>query len=1504
MVICVLVLFVVGNNIDLGTQRAAVINGEVLGVTLETKLLIKGEASELSATTNGATLTPNVGPTGTLVVKGTGSVNFVSGQVGNGVYFKNPGQQQSNTAFYKYTGSTVGGLFDPNSGEVNFYLKSNSSFETRKLAPASKYVFDVYDSTKKAFGFLTKIESGRLVFYFQTGGPASLSYFVPSGTEDTLFGMDVVLKVRLVWDAGKANLYLNDSLVSSQSYTPITFSWGNTSIFTLGSQGVYGGGFFANDDVVDEFNILAPDTLVTPEPIGDETAPVLSGIASSKITSTGVTIAWITDEGSDTQVEYGLSTTYTNSTTLNTSMVTSHSVNIAGLSPETTYNFRVKSKDSSGNLATSQNYSFTTASASVTPNPSPTPTPTPIPTITPVTPTAQSPVIEWVLFDDSVVTAYSGSGLGNTGVSAEIRSTNSANGTRYDLRLRNRTTTTVKHKALRVRLLRTGSDTTATIEGLSVALPAEVKQWWQTPTLEGAKYGFAYEIKGNGVSVKYSGPSTVVGDWGGRTSGIVRVDGKAYIIPEFWERQPRKITVTQNEIILTFFEGSVPLRDGEDAWDRFSILNANQPDSVLIDEAEGLPNLTLAQRQALLTRFGIAPENLTSTDSTLQQYINKYNQWMGTAWEKKYADDNPARSWSGEVDSMKTTLFSLFERGEELPYSHPRTYTWRDYGDIWWAEGMSGLHYDWVRHAFKHYLRTGNKDALRWGMSAARHSISVDMIWITKDYGQYAGIARYEKGSAHGEELSGYAYVGKASHTWGEGLFIAAAVTNDPWLNEAAIQRAEFAWNSLSGNNKFNWNLSGETRTYTWPMQILLTAYKETGNEKYWNKAQQAMSELYRQEQASGGKGYFQNLSYTGVGQVSALMTAYSTKPVTEYAEIAIAKGVWPKEYDDMLDRMGTFITTPVPVGAYYPGDSTKVGSYAYFYCPVGQTCGTIVTGSPDPAWNTQMSNLLVWLSRRNPTKWTSITKTVISDALNRTVHPSGKVGYLNNQYSRSQTKILGWANLFMDQPAMWMGGMLPSLTNITFSTLAQATPFALTTDTTAPTVSNIFTNSISTSTATILWNTSELSDTQVEYGLTTSYGSNSTIKGSVTRVTSHFVSLTGLTPNTTYNYRVRSRDAAGNLGISSNQTFKTLAISSTSTTTPAILDVSTKFRAGEKVKVTSNLNVRATASTNGTLLGTQPLGSTGTIVGGPTNNNGFNWWNVNYDSGIDGWSVEDFLQTYTSPIAPLNNTSSSSSGGDSSTGISNTTTSSINSSKGGVEQNTTQTSIPNIKSTSGTVTANTKTTTTGSSDIRQTTTVNSKNPNLKPIYQNLSRGSKHSEVITVQQLLVKESLLSADSATGFYGPITEEAIKAFQRKYNIVSSGTPLTTGYGAIGPKTRMKINELLGITSIGSTSLPKSSGVQATTQTTVPAKTKLTKPISRGAKGGDVVTLQNVLIKEGLLSADSATGFFGLLTEAALKAFQKKYNIVISGTPTTTGFGSTGPKTRAKLNELAGY
>jgi hypothetical protein len=82
------------------------------------------------------------------------------------------------------------------------------------------------------------------------------------------------------------------------------------------------------------------------------------------------------------------------------------------------------------------------------------------------------------------------------------------------------------------------------------------------------------------------------------------------------------------------------------------------------------------------------------------------------------------------------------------------------------------------------------------------------------------------------------------------------------------------------------------------------------------------------------------------------------------------------------------------------------------------------------------------------------------------------------------------------------------------------------------------------------------------------------------------------------------------------------------------VVATSTKFTLNQRVAVSSGpLNVRATA--NGTLLGTQVTTALGTVTGGPVYTNALWWWNVNFDSGVDGWAAEDYM-TATSTQAPV----------------------------------------------------------------------------------------------------------------------------------------------------------------------------------------------------------------------------------------------------------------------------
>lgn len=106
------------------------------------------------------------------------------------------------------------------------------------------------------------------------------------------------------------------------------------------------------------------------------------------------------------------------------------------------------------------------------------------------------------------------------------------------------------------------------------------------------------------------------------------------------------------------------------------------------------------------------------------------------------------------------------------------------------------------------------------------------------------------------------------------------------------------------------------------------------------------------------------------------------------------------------------------------------------------------------------------------------------------------------------------------------------------------------TTDTTPPVISGVTAGSITASSATITWTTNEAASGVVDYGTTTSYG---TQVASSALATSKSVSLTGLSANTTYHYRVSSTDASGNKAVSGDYSLTTLSADSTPVTAPLI---------------------------------------------------------------------------------------------------------------------------------------------------------------------------------------------------------------------------------------------------------------------------------------------------------------------------------------------------------------
>jgi hypothetical protein len=88
--------------------------------------------------------------------------------------------------------------------------------------------------------------------------------------------------------------------------------------------------------------------------------PVISSVVATSITNTTAIVTWTTDQASSSQVNYGITATYTLSSTLDPTLVTAHSVTLTGLMPGTLYDFDVMSANSLALSSTSSNATFTT----------------------------------------------------------------------------------------------------------------------------------------------------------------------------------------------------------------------------------------------------------------------------------------------------------------------------------------------------------------------------------------------------------------------------------------------------------------------------------------------------------------------------------------------------------------------------------------------------------------------------------------------------------------------------------------------------------------------------------------------------------------------------------------------------------------------------------------------------------------------------------------------------------------------------------------------------------------------------------------------------------------------------------------------------------------------------------------------------------------------------------------------------------------------------------------
>jgi len=121
--------------------------------------------------------------------------------------------------------------------------------------------------------------------------------------------------------------------------------------------GLFNVSIYANDNAFNNLD-LYPTTDNSKQI--DNTAPVISSVSVSNISSSSVSINWITNENATSHIAYGTTLSY-GLWSNHSESVTSHSYPLTGLSSSTTYHYHVISYDLAGNQNTSSDENFTTS---------------------------------------------------------------------------------------------------------------------------------------------------------------------------------------------------------------------------------------------------------------------------------------------------------------------------------------------------------------------------------------------------------------------------------------------------------------------------------------------------------------------------------------------------------------------------------------------------------------------------------------------------------------------------------------------------------------------------------------------------------------------------------------------------------------------------------------------------------------------------------------------------------------------------------------------------------------------------------------------------------------------------------------------------------------------------------------------------------------------------------------------------------------------------------------
>lgn len=1030
-----------------------------------------------------------------------------------------------------------------------------------------------------------------------------------------------------------------------------------------------------------------------PPPIMDTTAPIISSISSSGVTQNGAIISWSTNESSDTQVEYGTTLSYGQSTTLNSSLVTSHNVSLSGLSANTTYNYRVKSRDAAGNLAVSTNQTFTTsASVSVPVISSFTASPTSITS-------GQSSTLSWGVTGATSVSINQSIGT----VTGTSRSVSPTVTTIYTLTATNAQGSVTSNTTVTVGTVLppvTGNVFYVAPNGSSSGNGSITNPWdmnglntnkasvpaGSTVYLRGGRYVGNFNVSLNGTVAAPIKVRSYPGEWAVfdgydpsvtltsavGTNGSNSVTVTATVSDTSKLRNGGSQSLENEEIYITNINaatktitflrgwgasaivahpigaiiqphgGTVIVATGSNTWLMdFEVMSS---DPVRQTSIAGSGPVDIHRSSGIdINGDGIKLINLvihdvvngiftydTAKDVEVNGVLTYSNGWWGP--DRGHGHGMYVRNGSGTLHKYNDVIsFDNYATGQKV-------FGYQAHGEDVHFDGFVGFNNEegnfFVGLGSFPLKNIAVKDSYIYSpnnLSGRRGGSGMMFGWSGVQNLDVVIQNNYIAGRNGGLSLDLWQSMHITGNTiWSSGNGIGSTMfkitpgagrvpsdytidNNTYYDNDNGSTTYNFGYpagpNTVGGGN-YNYTKDWK-RTTTFDVNstyVLGTAGGVPNVDKYFVKPNayelgRANIVVYNWSQANSVS---VNVASAGL----SVGDSYEIRDAQNYLGTPIATGVYN----------GGNISIPMTSTAVYPA----IGNL--FFAPVhtSKEFGVFVIRKQGGSTTTPPP---VQTDTTAPSVPTNLSATgVSSTGINLTWTAStDTVGVTGYKIYRGGTQIAtSVTNSYSNT------GLTPATTyNYTVSAYdaagnnsAQSTSVSATTqspvDTTAPTLSNISASGITTTGATIGWTTNENADTQVDYGITTSYGQSTILN--TTLLAAHSATLSGLSPQTTYNYRVRSKDAAGNSSVSSNNTFTT--VTAPDTTAPSAV---------------SNLSTANVTESSAVLSWTAPGndGNTGTanaydIRYSTTPITALNWTNAIQATGVPTPQISGTTQTYT----------------------------------------------------------------------------------------------------------------------------------------------------------------------------------------------------------------------------------------------------------------------------------